>query len=312
MKVAHICAPQWIDHFGDSLTYRMALAHWIKEYPDYAKWLGNRPIPAYLIMDNGAFEGQQQPDSELAFAASRIDADEIVLPDVPGDGAATLKKSWVAYHKMSGYRVMFVPQGNTVDEWKRCLDSWIGNWKAGYLAIGVASLREKDGTPIFESKTETLKYAASLNLPIHLLGMTTPGYFANELLPLAKEHHIRGIDTSTAFALGARGVLLTVKAPKIRLGEPKEYQALKMNARRLIRLNMAILDSWMNIVPSKLGVPNRVIRHTASRWLKYWQEDYATLDTVMRACGLSGKFILEEGCIRPYEDSVHTGEVIEV
>ncbi len=309
MKVAHICSPQWIDHFQKG-TYRMALAHWVTEYPDYVGRIGRKP--AYLIMDNGAFEGQQQTVPQLILAAKRVCADEVVLPDVPGDGAATLTRSWSAYRKMANHRVMFVPQGNTVDEWKKCLDSWTENWEAGYLAIGVASLREEDGTPIFESKTETLKYAATLNLPIHLLGMTTPGYFAHELLPLAKEYLVRGIDTSTAFALGAKGILLTDQAPKIRLGDPKDYPTLKTNARRLIQLNMAILDSWMNIKPSKLGVHSRVIRNTASRWLKYWQVGFANLDVVMRACGLSGKFILEGNHVRPYKRGTHEGEVIEV
>lgn len=309
MRVAHICPPKWGAQFPKG-SYRMALAHWLTKYPEYVRDI--QSDKAYIIMDNGAFESQQQSVNELILAAKRVRADEVVLPDVPGDGAATLKRSWEAYKKMTNHRVMFVPQGHTVIEWRKCLDSWLRNWGGNYLAIGIASLREDDGTPIFESKTKTLKYAAGLGYPIHILGMTTPKYFAEELLPIAKKSFVRGVDTSTAFALGARGILLTVDAPKIRLGEPETYPALTTNSRRLIQLNMAILDGWMLYEPSPFGVPTQLIRQIASKWLRYWQEGFASLRDVMQACGLSGDYILEGDCIRTFDSTSYTGGLVSV
>lgn len=328
MRIAHITPPAWTVHYSPG-QYRMALAHWVIDSPDYTEAMkeGKRlkkeeasihmELP-YTIMDNGAFEYSQPSLAQLDLAAKRVDADEIVLPDVPGNPQETLKKSWDALKRYKDYRVMFVPQGTTVIEWKKCLDAWLTKWnsddnpvtgKVKYLTIGVASLRDSDTEePIYGSKTETLEYAvekaykADSEMNIHILGMTKPRYFIEEILPFAAEHAVRGVDTSTAFALGARGILLTADAPKIRLGDPAQYTQLSTNQRRLIHLNRAILEYWVDHGFEDAGIREGLIRKTSSRWLQWWTKNFERIDICMRVCGMTGSYFHDGDFIRPYDD----------
>ena len=101
------------------------------------------------------------------------------------------------------------------------------------------------------------------------------------------------MDTSTAFALGARGTLVTPTAKKIRLGDPKQYEVLDTYARRLIVLNIGILDAWTFHGEGSEAIPTYLIRNTASAYLKYWAEGFADLEVVMKACGMpKGRYAL--------------------
>lgn len=297
MKVAHIIPPAWTASFclGD---YRMALAHWVVDQPMYVKHI--QAETAYVILDNGAFEGKRQTPAQLMLAAKRIDADELVLPDVPGDWRATLDLSKSSYKQLYGRRVMFVPHGQTLDEWKTCLDHWMNVPKSGFHVIGISPMRYIEGG--YKHTLEMLEFAHEFGAPIHLLGLADAKYFNFHLLDAACELGVRGIDTSYAFALGARGKLLTPSAPKINLGSIHQYTGLSSGTRRLITLNMAILDDWMLQTPATLGVSTAIIRKTSSRWLKYWKEGYESLAVCMAACGLSGEFVEVGGHgVVPYE-----------
>lgn len=293
MRVAHIIPPNWLSTFNIRSSYYMALANWAVGNPEYCRGISTISKRAYVILDNGAFEKEQVEMLGLKYAKVMTQADEVVLPDVPGDGKATLERSWEAY-KSSGFeRVMFVPQGNSVHEWKSCLKAWLSKWdNRAFLAIGVASLRDKDGEPIFESKHATLTYAGQFDVPIHLLGVTTPRYFIRELLPIAHRVGVRGVDTSTAFALGARKKLLTLDAPKIRLGDPEQYRALSFKDRKLINLNIAILQHRVEKCDVEEGIPESVIRSTASLYQKYFAKGFASIENVMRAnCMPPGRYL---------------------
>jgi hypothetical protein len=295
MLVAHIVPPQWVNTASFRMSpYYMGLAHWVPEYDNYAQGLMRHQ--GYLLLDNGAFEGQQSSNPVLKLSVLRINADEVVLPDEPGDGAATIRKSWSAYRNFfRNCRVMFVPQGNTPTEWKRCLDSWLGKWKSldkpGYISIGVSSLRTSKGQPKPGSKTETLKHVIASGYPVHILGMADIGYFATELLPIALEGNVRGIDTSTAFALGARGTLLTPRAEKVRLGDPKQYKALSLLRRRLIILNQSILTYWAATGDANNGLPEEVVRETIRGWEKYYARGFLPIKNALESAGVpKGKY----------------------
>lgn len=295
MRIAHIVPPDWTNAFPLG-EYRMALAHWVFQYPAYAEQM-RRGKEAYILMDSGSFEDQQVTVDQINDAAFDLKADEVVLPDAPGDAKETLRRSWEALGKIGTKRVMFVPQGRTHEEWCTCLTSWLlqwekHSWSDSYnLSIGVASLRERDSTKsVVGTKAALLQEALKQGFPIHLLGLPHLGNHAKDI---TRVRGVRGIDTSTAFALGARGILVTPTAKKIRLGDPEQYMKLTTSARRLITLNMHILESWMAVDAKPEVIPVHVIRQTASKWLKYWAQGFAELPDVMKACGIPiGRYAL--------------------
>ena len=312
MRVAQIVPPQWSPHYHPG-EYRMVLAHWVPEHPEYVQVM--RSKSGYTIVDNGSFEGKQVSLSDLNEVCVQVNADEVVLPDAQGDPKETLRRSWAALGKLGVKRLMFVPQGSTVEGWLGCLDAWIGkwegsNWEDTYeLALGVTSLRTEpggteaqEGTRVELLKTVSDKYP---DYPLHLLGVARPGVLCNSELPLSISLGVRGVDTSTAFALGAEGMLLTPFQPKVFLKTPEEYESLSTYKRRLIALNQRILAEWVGGVEDAECIPTHWIRQTASKWLKYWAEGFADLDFVMQKCGMpKGRYALlklrrREKYIRP-------------
>ena len=309
MKIAHILPPPWAGSYplGD---YRMVLAPWALRYPEYAAVM--RSSEAYILMDNGAFEGDQLPISKINEAASLVNADEIVLPDVLGEPKETLRLSWKALGKLAIQRVMFVPQGRTYEAWKGCLDAWLTKWwespwgETYSLSLGVSNLRGAKGTKAQKgTRGELLRYAVSKELPIHLLGVSDMADFTSNELQEAHSLGIRGVDTSSAFAMAAKGKLLTPTTPKVFLGPPDKYEVLPTWARRLALLNMTLLSQWVEAGEASEQIPVYVIRQTASKWLKYWNQGFADLDVVMKACGMPrGRYALlkerrREKSIRP-------------
>ncbi|MBD3388170.1 MAG: hypothetical protein GF414_04575 [Candidatus Altiarchaeales archaeon] len=253
--------------------------------------------PSYLILDNGAFEGEQQSGSTLQHLASKVGADEVVLPDVRGDAKGTLEASLRALKlARGGLRVMFVPHGKTLDEWKRCLDTWVeeARNKVEFMTIGVSPMRYLESPEdIWE---EALKHAVSFRYPVHLLGVADVGYYAKTVIPTAHRLGLRGMDTSLAFALGARGILLTAGAEKHLLGNPKQYANISMKDRRLIETNMEILRSW--VATGEAKVSEFVIRDTCSRWTRYYGRGFATMEQVMKTCGFpAGRYDYREAQI---------------
>lgn len=298
MKLANIVPPQWEGVFFQG-EYRMALAHWVLKYPNYAKAL--RKGISYIIMDNGSFENQRLSYPELNKACAQIGADEVVLPDEPGNPGRTLRLSWEVLGKLAAKRVMFVPHGTTYSEWENCLKAWISKWdearwSSSYsLAIGITSLRQSSNLrkPQLGTRVGLLQKYATLGLPypLHLLGVPSPSSLAL-VETESGSTSVRGIDTSLAFALAVRGKLLTPLAPKIPLGEPEQYVSLATHHRRLVYLNQRILRGWVETGETK-KIPACWIRQVASKWLKYWAVGFAPLEDVMRACGMpAGRYAL--------------------
>ena len=319
MKFARIVPPQWEAHFPTG-EYRMALAPWVLgEVETYPKFL--RRGAEYVIMDSGTFEDNQCSVGKLNEAATKLGADEVILPDVLGDSKETLLRSWNALGRVATKRVMFVPQGHTKEEWKRCLHSWLDQWNQSYwsdeyeLALGLSSLRiEGSRAPQIGTRIRLLHDLVATGLPFHLLGVGDPGHFVERELPLAFRAGARGVDTSLAFAVGAAGKLLTPSVTKVPLGPPENYETLSSWTRRLISLNLRIMTQWVTQGEAGDRILTRWIRQTSSKWLKYWAPGFADLQDTMEACGMpKGKYALlrEDGreiYIRPLKRFERPGE----
>lgn len=288
MKVAHIVPPQWYGLLRPG-KYQMVLAHWVldaryAEYADKVKHSG-----AYTLLDNGAFEGELVSSAQLLEAAARVGADEIVLPDVRGDAAETLRISWQALNRIPKQtRVIFVPQGHDRATWERSLNAWLKQFSPNReLTVGVTCLKNAQGYAVPGTREELMRSIAGRGYVVHLLGAPRPKDLVTEL-PEARCLSVRGMDTSTAFALGAREILLTPNKAKQRLGDPRQYETLSTRARRLIHLNAAILDNWALTGNVSKKIPTYVVRGTAKRWLKYHAEGFCTIQAAAEACGIRG------------------------
>lgn len=291
MWATTIVPPVWASTYQKGVDQIMVLAQWVLEYPEYAAFVKRASQKgAFVLMDNGAFEGVQAETGALARAASACGATEVVLPDVIGNPSETLKLSWAALGQVSSHSVMFVPQGKDVNEWTRCLDAWVdrwdlSQWKDDYkLTLGIATPKDPPAPPVYKARAVCLQVAAPYGFPLHMLGVGSISEFARTQLEVARKFGVRSVDTSLAFALGAHGRLLTASAEKVPLGDIGQYDTLSTASRRLIQLNIAILEDWVQLGYQGPTIPMRLVRGVASRYLKYYARGFAPPDKVLRAC----------------------------
>lgn len=104
----------------------MLLTHLVERHKSYVKEALKHPN-VYKILDNSLIElGEALTMERLVAAAEKINANEIVLPDVFKDGEATVKKAkesilWLKENDLLGkYKIMVVCHGNNEDEWHSC------------------------------------------------------------------------------------------------------------------------------------------------------------------------------------------------
>jgi hypothetical protein len=90
----------------------------------------------YLILDNSAHETGVGEADELLLKACKVRAQEVVAPDVLFDERATVERTTrflkcVSREQSGQYeearcpKIMLVPQGNTRQEWNRCLQALV-------------------------------------------------------------------------------------------------------------------------------------------------------------------------------------------
>lgn len=132
MQIATIL-PQNYLHLTKKDTYHMCLAHLLcREGMDaYTEFFMTRPESDYVIMDNGVIEGDPRPIEELIEKAAKVNASEMILPDVFRNKEQTLNAIEDAMRKMPEHhpKLMAVPQGNTMSEWLDCASEIVGNYR---------------------------------------------------------------------------------------------------------------------------------------------------------------------------------------
>lgn len=155
----------------------------------------------FVMLDNGAPEGQLQDNVKLMEAYDLVQPDELVLPDILEGIEATMKAT-TAFINEYGDRVpprkrMVVPQGETFEEWEKCLD-WMVQ-EVDFATIGVPKhMEEKEGGRVACLQAIERK-ELHLYKHVHMLGCFQD--------PVKEVRHaiaacpwIRGIDTAAPFA----------------------------------------------------------------------------------------------------------------
>lgn len=251
MKVAHIIPPRWERRLGRG-SYRMTFVPWVLQNPGYAREL--KAEKPYIILDHGLFENDLSiPTPEaIALVAATLDPCELVLPDVLGDHLQTLEAA-LEFLKVVplNVRVMFVPQARTLSDWKGCLDAFLhSSFPLVNInrrpTIGLSSLRRATGLRAqVGTRILMMKYIHDRGFRMHLLGLCSVKHFFEEELPAALQYGVRGVDTCAAFTLGARGLKLDRRSPRLFLGDIGRYKFLSHDEIKLVNENIQTLNDWV-------------------------------------------------------------------
>lgn len=210
-KVAQIVPVSCLELTKDN-QYHMCLANIAARNTTYADFYKRMAAEGkYVLMDNGAAEGEQLSDASLVAMYEYVNPTEIVVPDTLLDGADTLRKAtgFTAKYGDLPYRKMFVPQGRTFSEW--CSN-------ARTLLLGFGNVASTIGISKFLNiatddpgiRLPAARYIHALaeryglhNLEIHLLGCDEGPSIVRDIqqeVPI-----VRGCDSAFAYVAAQAG-----------------------------------------------------------------------------------------------------------
>jgi hypothetical protein len=136
MKAALIPPIPELDIYGRG-DFHLVLTHLLSDINYYKHYKAQRDNGAYLVLDNSAHEkGEGEAARDLLRDAMLLDAQEVVVPDVLFDAEKTVERAVQTHEEWfeAGNQkilelspaLMYVPQGQDVDEWESCLAQLIG------------------------------------------------------------------------------------------------------------------------------------------------------------------------------------------
>jgi hypothetical protein len=199
----------------------------VLRYPTYRNmYVDGIADTDYIILDNGAAEGQRVNNVALVRSAIDINADEIVLPDVIGNSEETITevksflKAWPEYGIKKPINFMAVLQSQGASfEWQDCI--WAFNTMEQITTIGIPRH--------FVDKDRYMRHQVCAWLDgkglrdrfqVHLLG--TNSKFSSEVSMMAKEFPwIRSVDSSLPYNYALAGQRLGALGPHV--NRPKQY-----------------------------------------------------------------------------------------
>lgn len=242
MLVAVILPTAYLDLIADE-DYHLVLAHLLykdKGYTDFYKELA-KDDSKYLILDNGAWEGQTQDIHVLAELANDFGFNEIVLPDYIGRAPDTLYKGYEALRLLRGElgwegNVMAVAQGQNIHEWTICAEVMGQFWDVNCLGIP-KHLAKNVG---LDARILCLKQVWSLYSEVHLLGCSND---PQEPGKVAQEFDVRGVDSCIPYVYTKNRLVLTagLRRPHI----PMDFADTSVD-RKLLKHNIALWKEMCN------------------------------------------------------------------
>lgn len=178
-----------------SQPMHMFLTHMVEKYGMYADTARN--VFGYKILDNSVIElGGSVSMTRILGAAERINADEIILPDVFQNGPDTLRAVRYALNELDRkypnhnwpYKLMAVAQGKDAEEWYDCYKELVAMRDIDVIGIPkVLAKMHPQGRPYFVNELCDLYHKDH-----HLLGLW---YSITELLEYEHPDAIRSCDT---------------------------------------------------------------------------------------------------------------------
>lgn len=177
-------------------SMHMFLTHLVEKYKMYAKVA--QDVSGYKILDNSVIElGNAVSIERIVKAAEKIQADEIILPDVFMNCTSTIESTKRAIdslyelypRKKWSFKLMAVAQGATISEWYKCYKTLLDMPEVDVIGIPkVLATMHPEGRPYFVNK-----YCDLNTKPHHLLGLW---YSFTEFRRYNNLEKIRSCDTS--------------------------------------------------------------------------------------------------------------------
>jgi len=227
-------------------NYQLVLPEHLSNKAYQEAYITARRNGDYLIMDNGAAEGQLLSPGELRSMALGLMVNEIVVPDVLGDMYATLKlaKEFFQYGVDHRFKYMGVVQGQSLDECCACVEAYYSD-HGNITVLGIPRhLIHTTNTKDIRAQLASYIRGNYPGYQVHLLG-TNPSYI-KELRTHATDFAIagvRGVDTSAPFnyAWGAKSMLEGQHC-----GRPEYYFEINLPTTQALDYNIQLLKAWTN------------------------------------------------------------------
>lgn len=245
MKVALI-PPRDRLHESELLTgYHLLLPEHCSDEDYRAFYQARRAAGDFLILDNGACEGNLISSESLMRLAKEYMVNEIVVPDVLGDMEATIKKAEEFErlgHVNSQFNYMAVLQGKTIEQFKECAEAlsemtWISTF---------AVPRHIETTCLKGARLEIVSFLWTEydDHEIHLLGLNPKHIFELGLYGTAYNlNHVRGVDTATPYYYAMKGQYLNHGEAVTREVGYFDFQFWIQHEHH-IQSNIAMLKMW--------------------------------------------------------------------
>lgn len=196
MYIAEIVPVSCLDMIKDNY-YHMCLAQLVLKNNEYACFYQRMSEEGkYVIMDNGAAEGEELSEDDLIKAYKMINPSEIILPDTLMDKGKTLERSIHFYEShrkeiCDKYKIMVVPQGSDYSEWLRCASDFMDNIPVD--TIGVPKWLGKKS----DLRLRACEWLNRFNVGVHLLGCNENPTLINSCRVANKK--VRGCDSAFAY-----------------------------------------------------------------------------------------------------------------
>lgn len=190
MQIAHIFSIQ-NQHLYRTQNVVMILAHLAKKGLYKTNFINS--CNQYIIMDNGAYEGQQVSknleDLIKITEDHKIVVDEIIIPDIINDMVGTQKlfaENFKSIINNPQYKFMYVAQARNLQELEQQIN-FINCYDGLNLSVGISKL-----CPFERNTLKTVEIYKKCKFPIHFLGLKD-GF--DELNKLVRQV-IRSCDTN--------------------------------------------------------------------------------------------------------------------
>ncbi len=177
--------------------YHMCLAHLVlknEAYRDFYRKMSDQG--KYVMVDNGACEGEKMSYDDLIKVYELINPTEIILPDVLFNMDETLDRSryFLENYDLSKYKIMAVPQGKNPIEWKRCCEKMLKMEKVD--SIGIPKW--------LGDRVEECEMLVDSGKEIHLLGCNRNPSTIKKCIEV--NSRVRGCDSAFAYLCSKAGV----------------------------------------------------------------------------------------------------------
>lgn len=199
---------------------------------------------SYLILDNGAAEAVETSPEDLMERAHEMMVNEVVVPDVMGDGAATLEAALAfSVHTCPQFNYMGVVQGSS---WGECMDCIKGFSTLQYITtLGIPRHLLDISEDMRVTLVDHIRLKYGDRWQLHLLGMNRK--YTNELISYGRAYrmwHVRGIDTSAPFIYAFNGTPLTSHGTI--LERPENYFERSISYMDTTYINLSIMKLWVS------------------------------------------------------------------